>query len=60
LKLAGYKDDMEKKTDMDFIIKKTPNQSYQLIPMQFTTGSPTGERIKERNIETYLIKLINE
>lgn len=60
LKLAGYKDDMEKKTDMDFIIKKTPNQSYQLIPMQFTTGSPTGERIKEKNIETYLIKLINE
>jgi hypothetical protein len=51
---------MEKKTDMDFIIKKTPNQSYQLIPMQFTTGSPTGERIKEKNIETYLIKLINE
>ena len=60
LKLAGYKDDMEKKTDMDFIIKKTLNQSYQLIPMQFTTGSPTGERIKEKNIETYLIKLINE
>ena len=30
--------DMEKKTDMDFIIKKTPNQSYQVIPMQFTTS----------------------
>ena len=29
--------DMDKKTDMDFIIKKTPSQSYQLIPMQFTT-----------------------
>ena len=60
LKLAWYRDDTEKKTDMDFIIKKTPNQSYQLIPMQFTTWSPTGERIKEKNIETYLINLINE
>lgn len=60
LKLAWYRDDMEKKTDMDFIIKKTPNQSYQLIPMQFTTWSPTGEKIKEKNIEAYLIKLINE
>ena len=59
LKLAWYKDDMEKKTDMDFIIKKTPNQSYQLIPMQFTTCSTRGEAIKEKDVESYLIKKIN-
>lgn len=59
LKLAGYKDDTEKKTDMDFIIKKTRNQSYQVIPMQFTTCSTKGERIKESSIESYLIKRIN-
>ena len=57
LKLAWYKDDVERKTDMDFIIKKTPNQSYQFIPLQFTTGS---SRSKERSIEDYLIKWINE
>ncbi len=59
LKLAGYKDDTEKKTDMDFIIKKTRNQSYQVIPMQFTTCSTKGEKIKESGIESYLIKKIN-
>ena len=59
LKLAGYKDDTEKKIDMDFIIKKTRNQSYQVIPMQFTTCSTKGERIKESSIESYLIKRIN-
>ena len=60
LKLAWYKDDMEKKTDMDFIIKRTSNQSYQLIPLQFTTWSSTSVRTKERDIEKYLIKWINE
>ena len=60
LKLAWYKDDMERKTDMDFIIKKTSNQSYQLIPLQFTTWSSTWVRIKENDIEKYLIKWINE
>lgn len=59
LKLAWYKDDMEKKTDMDFIIKKTPNQSYQVIPMQFTTRSTKWERMKEDDIEQFLIKRIN-
>ncbi len=57
--LAGYKDDTEKKTDMEFIIKKTRNQSYQIIPMQFTTCSTKGEKIKEAVIESYLIKRIN-
>ena len=42
---------------MDFIIKKTPSQSYQFIPLQFTTWS---SRSKERSIEDYLIKWINE
>ena len=60
LKLAWYKDDMERKTDMDFIIKKTSNQSYQLIPLQFTTWSITWVWIKEKDIERYLIKWINE
>ncbi len=59
LKLAWYKDDTEKKTDMDFIIKKTPNQSYQFLPMQFTTCWIKWEKIKEFNIEQYLIKKIN-
>ena len=59
LKLAWYKDDTEKKTDMDFIIKKTPNQSYQFLPMQFTTCWEKWEKIKEYNIEQYLIKRIN-
>ena len=59
LKLAGYKDDTEKKTDMNFIIKKTRNQSYQVIPMQFTTCSTKGEKSKESGIESYLIKSIN-
>ena len=60
LKLAWFKDDTEKKTDMDFIIKRTPNQSYQLIPMQFTTTWVVWEKIKEKSVETYLIKTINE
>ena len=59
LKLAWYKDDMEKKTDMDFIIKKTPHQSYQVVPMQFTTRSTKGEKMKENDIEEFLIKRIN-
>ena len=59
LKLAWYKDDTEKKTDMDFIIKKTPNQSYQVIPMQFTTSWMVWEKRKEESIESYLIKGIN-
>ena len=60
LKLAGYKDDMERKTDMDFIIKRTSSQSYQLIPIQFTTSTTTWEKMKEKDIESYLIKSINE
>lgn len=60
LKLAWYKDDTEKKTDMDFIIKKTQSQSYQVIPMQFTTSWVVWEKIKEKSVEAYLIKAINE
>lgn len=61
LKLAWYRDDMENKTDMNFIIKKTPSQSYQVIPMQFTTSWPLWViKNKEKAIEAYIFKSLNE
>lgn len=61
LKLAWYKDDMENKTDMDFIIKKTPMQSYQVVPMQFTTSGPWWViKNKEKSVETYIFQSLNE
>jgi len=60
LKLAWYRDDMENKTDMDFIIKKTPSQSYQVIPMQFTTSWLVWVKNKEKSVESYIFKSLNE
>lgn len=59
LKLAWFRDDVDKKTDMDFILKKTPSQSYQMIPLQFTTWTTVGVWQKEKDIEQFLIKSIN-
>mgnify|MGYP003292615590 CR=1 FL=1 len=59
LKLAWFKDDINNKTDMDFIIKRTPSQAYQMIPLQFTTWSVYWVKTKERDIEKFLIKSIN-
>lgn len=61
LKLAWYKDDMDNKTDMDFIIKKTPTQSYQVVPMQFTTSWPWWViKNKEKSVENYIFQSLNE
>ena len=60
LKLAWYKDDMENKTDMDFIIRKTLKQSYQVIPMQFTTSWLVWVKNKEKSVENYIFKSLNE
>ena len=60
LKLAWYNDDNESKTDMKFIIKKTSTQSYQDIPMQFTTSWPVWVMEKERDIEKYIFQSLNE
>lgn len=59
LKLAWYNDDNEHKTDMKFIIKKTGTQSYQDIPMQFTTSWPVWVMEKEKNIEKYIFQSLN-
>lgn len=59
IKLAWFRDDIDKKTDMDFIIKKTPSQAYQMIPLQFTTWWVIWVSQKEKDIEQFLIKSIN-
>lgn len=61
LKLAWYKDDTENMTDMDFIIKKTERQSYQVVPMQFTTSWPWWViKTKEKNLEKYIFQSLNK
>ena len=42
LNMANYKDDVDKKTDFKLLLRKTPYQSYQDIPTQFTVGSAKG------------------
>ena len=58
--LAWYDNDNKEKTDMHFVIKKTPSQSPRPIPMQFTTWKTRYQISKEKEIEDYLIKTINE
>lgn len=59
MKLAGYKEDTEEKTDMHFVLKKTPNQSYLSIPTQFTIGANGGLRNKKEKVEAYLLQEVN-
>jgi len=59
LNIADHKDDTDNKTDFMLLLKKTPDQSYQNIPMQFTVGS-TKSRDKEEKIEKHLIEKINK
>ena len=56
LDLAEHEEDSNKKTDMKFRIKKTKNQRYQKIPMQFTNSRITWQENKEQDIEKYLIR----
>lgn len=59
--LAWYKDDKDNKTDMKYIINKTKNQAYQVIPLQFTTSWPLWViKNKEKSIESYIFKLLNK
>jgi hypothetical protein len=57
--MANYKDDVDKKTDFKLLLKKTPYQLHQNIPMQFTVGSAKGGD-KETKIEKHLIEQINK
>ncbi len=59
MKLAGYKEDTEEKTDMHFVLKKTPNQSYLSIPTQFTIRANGGLRNKKEKVEDYILQEIN-
>lgn len=61
IKPAWYDEDILKKTDMNFIFKRTPNHPYLFIPTQFTIAAGDSELRKEENIEDYLIwALINK
>lgn len=57
--IANYKDDVDKMTDFKLLLKKTPYQSLQYIPMQFTVGSAEGGD-KEKKVEKHLITRINK
>lgn len=59
MKLAGYDEDTLEKTDMHFVLKKTPQQSYLSVPTQFTIGANGGLRNKKEKIEEYLLREVN-
>lgn len=54
MKLSGYSDDTEKKTDMNFVLRRTKEQPYQTIPTQFTVCARRGLNKKKESIENFL------
>lgn len=56
--LAWYNNDHNEKTDMHFVIKKTPKQKPRIIPVQFTTSWKKWQQDKEKDLEDYLIKKV--
>lgn len=58
IQLASYKADTEKKQDMIFLLKKTPNQNYQNIPIQFTTWKTITK--KTEDIQSMLFEKIKQ
>ena len=56
LDLAWHDEDAKEKTDMKFLIKKTPNQKYQKIPIQFTNSRITWQQGKEEDVERHLME----
>lgn len=56
MKLANYTDDTEKKTDMNFVFKKTPGQNYNFVPVQFTISANSGLEKKKTDIENFLFQ----
>lgn len=56
LDLARHEEDAKEKTDMKFLIKKTPKQKYQKIPIQFTNSRITWQQGKEEDVERHLME----
>ena len=57
--VANYKDDVDKMTDFELLLRKTPYQLQQQIPMQFTVGTANGND-KETKIKNHHINRINK
>ncbi len=60
LQLASYKADMKEKQDMTFIVKKTPIQNYQNIPVQFTIWGKMTIEQKSEEIEKMLFQYMKK
>jgi hypothetical protein len=59
IKLWSYQADTLQKTDLNFVLRKTPNQSYQTIPIQLTVSTDHRLESKARKVEQYLLDQMN-
>ncbi len=60
IQLASFKDDTEKKKDMEFILRKESSQHFQKIPIQFTIGGDRLIEKKEEQIEEMIFNDLRE
>lgn len=60
IKLANYADDTQKKTDMNFVIKRTPKHNYTVVPTQFTIAANGGLRGKKEDVENFLFSQLKK
>lgn len=59
IKLWSYQADTLQKTDLNFVLRKTPNQSYQTIPIQLTVSTDYRLESKAKKVEQYLLDQMN-